>query len=104
MQKVKPPRDDGIPAAFDLASHEITVITVPRKKWKHGPDTVGVWLPTERRIEIVGTLRGSYRQAVFVHELVHALFEVAGHEELSADEGIVDRIAQLLAQALRSFR
>lgn len=104
MQKVKPPRDDGIPASFELASHEITVVTVPRKNWRHGADVVGIWMPTEQRIEILGTLKGSYRQAVFVHELVHALFETAGHEELSADEGVVDRIAQLLAQALRTFR
>lgn len=100
----KKQRDDGIPAEFELAAHTITVSTVPPIKWKHGADCVGIWIPTERKIEIHGSLRGSYRQAVFVHELVHALFETAGHEELSADEGTVDRIAQLLAQALRTFK
>lgn len=97
-------RDDGIPASFELAAHTITVSTIPPIKWKHGADAVGIWIPTERKIEIHGALRGSYRQAVFVHELVHALLEAAGHPELSEDEGIVDRVAQLLTQALRSFR
>lgn len=96
-------RNDGIPATFQVAAHTITVATVPKSKWKHGKDCVGIWLPDQYRIEILGTLKGSNRQQVFVHEMMHCLCDIAGYNELSGDEVFIDSIAHLLAQALCTF-
>lgn len=102
MQSVKS-RTDGIPKSFRLAAHKIDVVNVPRKKWKHGVDCVGIWLPDQYRIEILSSLRGTNRQQVFVHEMLHAVFDIAGFEELSRNEAIIDSLAHLLAQALITF-
>lgn len=96
-------RSDGIPKSFQLAGHTIEVRSVPSKKWKHGKDCVGIWLPEHYRIEIRSHLRGSNRQQVFTHELIHAMLDIAGHDDLSRDEQLVDRLGHLLQQAMVTF-
>lgn len=97
------PRSDGIPQSFRLAAHTIHVVNVPKKKWKHGADCVGIWLPGQYRIEILASLRGTNRQQTFVHEMLHAVFDIAGFEDLSRNEAMIDSLAHLLAQALITF-
>jgi hypothetical protein len=97
------PRTDGIPKRFQLAGHTIEVRTVPRSKWKHGKNCVGIWLPDTYRIEVLASLRGSNRQQVFTHELIHALLDVAGHDDLSRNEQLVDRLGHLLQQAMTTM-
>lgn len=97
------PRTDGIPKSFQLAGHTIEVRSVPVRKWKHGKDCVGIWLPEFYRIEIRANLRGSNRQQVFTHELIHAMLDIAGHDDLSRDEQLVDRLGHLLQQAMVTF-
>lgn len=99
----KKPRKDGIPRTFQLAGHTIEVRLVPPKKWKHGKDCVGIWLPDVYRIEMRSGLRGSNRQQVFTHELIHAMLDIAGHDDLSRDEQLVDRLGHLLQQAMATF-
>jgi hypothetical protein len=96
-------RTDGIPKSFQLAGHTIEVRSVPARKWKHGKDCVGIWLPEHYRIEIRSSLRGSNRQQVFTHELIHAMLDIAGHDDLSRDEQLVDRLGHLLQQAMVTF-
>jgi hypothetical protein len=96
-------RADGIPKSFQLAGHTIEVRSVPSQKWKHGKDCVGIWLPEHYRIEIRSNLRGSNRQQVFTHELIHAMLDIAGHDDLSRDEQLVDRLGHLLQQAMVTF-
>ena len=93
-------RKDGVPRRFQLAGHTIEVITVPAKRWKHGRDCIGVWLPNEYRIELVSSIRGTNRVQTFVHEMLHALFDVAGYSRESRDETRIDRLAHLLHQIL----
>jgi hypothetical protein len=93
----------GIPASFQLAGHTIKVAVIPAKRWRHGADCDGIWLPSTYQIQIHGRCKGTHRQQVFVHEMTHALLDVAGHDTLSRDEAFVDRIAQLLTQALTTF-
>jgi len=93
----------GIPKAFQLAGHTVTVRSVPAKRWPHGEETVGIWLPGDYRIEIVGSARGTNRQQIFCHELVHAMLEVSGHSDLSSDEAFVDRLGHLLQQVLTTM-
>lgn len=97
------PRTDGIPKKFQLAGHTIEVRTVPRSKWRHGKNCVGIWLPDTYRIEVIASLRGSARQQVFTHELIHALLDVAGHDDLSRNEQLVDRLGHLLQQAMTTM-
>lgn len=91
-----------IPRAFQLAGHRIVVRVVPPSRWRHGRDVVGLWNPNRARIDILSTVQGAQRVQVFFHELTHALLDVAGHVELSTDEGFVDRVAHLLAQAIQT--
>lgn len=95
--------DDGIPKQFCLAGHKIEVINVPRSRWKHGKETVGMWIPDKYKIELLSSLKGTNRQQVFLHEAVHAILDVAGYYELSADEALVDRVSHLLHQMLVSM-
>ena len=93
----------GIPSKFHLAGHTINVRIVPPSKWKHGKNAVGMFLPDRYRIDIISSTHGTNRQQVFAHELVHALLTIAGHDKLSSDEELVDRLGHLLQQALTSF-
>ena len=95
--------EDGIPKQFKLAGHTICIANIPAKKWKHGKNCVGMYLPNEYRIEIIGSLKGSNRQQTFVHELLHCITDIAGYHELCSDEVFIDSTAHLLAQALTTF-
>jgi hypothetical protein len=95
--------EDGIPKQFSLAGHTIEVVNVPRSKWKHGKGNVGMWIPDKYRIELLSSLKGTNRQQVFLHEAVHAILDVAGYYELSADEALVDRVSHLLHHMLVSM-
>lgn len=96
-------RADGIPKAFQLAGHRIEVATITPRKWKHGKDCVGIWMPDKYRIEILSTCKGSHRQQVWAHEAIHAMLDIAGHDDLSRDEKFVDRLGHLLQQMLTTM-
>jgi hypothetical protein len=96
-------RKDGIPKRFQLAGHTIEVVNVPVRRWKHGQDSVGMWLPEENRIELLTSLKGTNRQQVFLHEATHAILDIAAYYNLSTDEVLVDRIAHLLQQMLTTM-
>jgi len=97
------PRSDGVPRQFQLAGHTIAVNLVTPRKWKHGKNCVGIWLPNDYRIEVLSTCRGTNRQQVFCHEAIHAMLDIAGHDDLSRDEQLVDRLGHLLQQMLTTM-
>jgi len=96
-------RRDGIPKSFQLAGHTIKIVNVSKRRWKHGKDTVGIWLPEENIIELISTLKGTHRQQVFMHEATHAVLDIAGYYILSEDEALVDRLAHLFQQMLTTM-
>jgi hypothetical protein len=97
-RKTAGPREDGVPSQFQLAGHTITVVTVPKSRWKY-KNAVALWLPNDCRIELHGALHGSARVQAFMHEATHAVLDVAGYSNtLSMDEELVDRLAHLLHQ------
>jgi hypothetical protein len=96
-------RSDGIPASFQLTGHTIKVRVVPPSKWRHGKDCIGIWLPEHYRIDILSTVKGSHRQQTFCHEAIHAILDIAGHEDLSRQEALVDRLGHLLQQMLTTM-
>lgn len=95
--------EDGIPKKFNLAGHTIEIVNISRRKWKHGKNCVGMWIPDQYRIELLGSLKGTNRQQVFLHEAVHAILDVAGYYQLSEDEALVDRVSHLLHHMLVSM-
>lgn len=97
------PRSDGVPKQFQLAGHTIEVNVVTPRKWKHGKNCVGIWLPDSYKIELLSTCKGSNRQQVFCHEAIHAMLDIAGHDDLSRDEQLVDRLGHLLQQMLTTM-
>lgn len=98
-----PMRRDGIPKSFQLAGHTIRVLTVAPRKWKHGKNNVGIWIPDSYTIELLSTLKGTNRQQIFMHEATHAILDIAGYYALSEDEALVDRLAHLLQQMLTTM-
>lgn len=93
----------GIPKSFQLHGHTITVRVVPRSKWRHGKNAVGIWLPDKLRIDLLADPIETQLQQVFCHELTHALLDQMNHE-LSHDEVFVDNFGALLQQALTTFK
>ena len=96
-------RADGIPQHFQLAGHTIKVKVIPPSKWRHGKNCVGMWLPDKYEIHILSSCKGTNRQQIWAHEAMHALFDVAGHPELSQSESLVDRCGHLLQQMLTTM-
>lgn len=96
-------RSDGIPKQFHLLGHTIKVRVVSPSRWRHGKNTIGMWIPDAYRIDIVSTTKGSHRQQVWAHEAVHAMLDLAGYEKLSEDEALVDRLGHLLQQMLTTM-
>jgi hypothetical protein len=95
-------RRAGIPKRFQLLGHVITVRILPKSKWRHGKGVVGMWEPEKLRIDLLANPIESQIQAVFTHELTHALLDHMSHE-LSHDEVFVDQLGLLLQQALTTF-
>lgn len=96
-------RRDGIPRTFKLMGHTIRVRVVPQSKWRHGAGAVGIWLPDKYRIDVLAVQPESHRQQIFCHEFAHALLTLAGRDDLSEDEKLVDTLGHLLQQALTTF-
>lgn len=93
----------GIPKSFQLLGHTINVRVIPRSKWRHGKNVVGIWIPDKLRIDLLADPIETQLQATFCHELTHALLDMMNHE-LSHNEAFVDNLGGLLMQALTTFR
>lgn len=86
-----------------MLGHEIKVLIIRPSRWRHGKKFCGNFDPGRNRMEILSSGPVTQLQATFCHELTHALFTYAGRQDLSDDESLVDKIGELLAQALTSF-
>jgi hypothetical protein len=93
----------GIPKEFQLLAHTIKVRVIPRSKWRHGKNVVGMWMPDKLRIDLIADPIETQLQATFCHELCHALLDMMNHN-LSRDEVFVDNLGALLQQALTTFK
>ena len=62
-----------------------------------------MWLPDKFEFHILSTCRGTNRQQVWAHEAIHAMLEIGGHDDLSQDEQLVDRLGHLLQQMLTTM-
>lgn len=90
----------NIPDSFQLGAHTISVVkNVPLKEawgeWNNETKTIRLRKPSRRNPE-------SFYYQTFMHEVVHAVLDTMGREELSKDEGLVDAFSEYLAQAVLS--
>lgn len=53
---------------------------------------------SEQIIRLKDVIQGEYREAVFIHEIVHAMFEFCGIEQ---DENIVSRLSNALHMVIK---
>jgi hypothetical protein len=85
-----------IPKRFKLMGHTINVVLVPLKQWKWDEDFAH-W--DIERLEIqVCKGRKSIELHKFYHEVMHAMLEMAGRNDLSENETLVDTLGGLMAQ------
>jgi hypothetical protein len=92
----------GIPKAFQLHGHTITVRILPLSRWPHSKDALGLYDPKLHRIDVRSDQPVTAIQQTFCHEFVHAVLGAMDHK-LYADEVFVDNFGSLLQQALASF-
>lgn len=92
----------GIPRAFQLHGHIITVRILPLSRWPHTKGAVGIWDPSLNRIDLRGDQPDTALQQTLCHEIVHSIMSAMNHR-LNDDEVFVDNFGSLLAQALSSF-
>jgi Zn-dependent peptidase ImmA (M78 family) len=86
-----------IPTSFQLGAHLIKVQKdVPLKEawgeWNNERKLLRLRKKSKQNPE-------SFYYQTFTHELVHAILDTMGREELSRDEGFVDAFSEYLAQA-----
>lgn len=93
----------GVPRSFRLFGHRITVRIISGSAWPHPKNTVGMWDPDRKTIELWADQCDSALGQVFCHELVHAMLDEINEHKLSQNEKFVDNFASVLHQALTSF-
>lgn len=94
-----------IPSQFSLMGHTIKVIV--REDLVDDADCYGRWHMTRHTIELQAVSENFTKSAqlqTFWHEVVHAILDCSGHQDLSADEALVDRVGQGIHQVLRTKR
>jgi hypothetical protein len=89
-----------IPDKFQLGAHTVSVLKdVPLKEawgeWNNETKTMRLRKPSKRNPD-------TFYYQTFVHELVHAVLDTMGREELSKDESFVDGLSEMLTQAVIS--
>jgi Zn-dependent peptidase ImmA (M78 family) len=91
-----------VPKQFDLAGNTFKVIVKEgmTKGGIHGQthyDAAEIWIDKDLKPE-------DLKAITFYHELVHALFNTLGKDDLKNDEGLVDSMGNLLWQFHKSAR
>jgi hypothetical protein len=94
-----------LPTRIQILGQEITVVAVPNLvasasvhgDWCNKTNTIRVQEPSDEHPKDVCFVS-------YYHELVHAILDLTGHEDHSADESYVERIAQALYQESKTRR
>jgi hypothetical protein len=91
-----------IPKHFDILGHTIEVEF--RDDLMEDCECYGRFSPSRNRIELQSGMAFSFTLAVFWHEAMHAIAEHMGMKALNADEEMIDKLGQGVAQILRTKR
>jgi len=93
-----------IPNKFQLGGATIKVERV-EKCSDTNTDTHGQAVYQGSKIELKqdDSFSDDYREYIFLHELVHLIFDTLMEDELSKNEKLVGQIAELLQQAIKTM-
>lgn len=96
-----------IPRSFQLGGRtwQVRMVTeqyIAKRSDNDDEPALGICCAWDAEILIVEGLKTETAQAVFYHELAHALFETLGWEKLSKNEGRVDAMGTMIHQFLQT--
>jgi Zn-dependent peptidase ImmA (M78 family) len=91
-----------IPNKVKVAGVEYQVKEVPFVEIEHNRNYQGACRYSESTIEILNSLSKDRKEQVFVHELLHAIFNEAGYND--HEEDMVNRLGIILHQVLKDNR
>jgi hypothetical protein len=85
----------SIPSSFYLGAipYSVTIVNHIDKG-----ESLGVTDPDEGTIMVMRDMIRPRKEQTFCHELIHALFDAAGRDDLGSDEVLVDVLGTLLHQ------
>lgn len=92
-----------VPEAFEMYGSTIKVKRVPDSGMQSNTEYAN-WNALDQTIEIRYGITPDQARHSFLHEWFHAAFEAAGYPKLSTDEVLVDTMAGLLAQMLKTAK
>jgi len=82
----------------------VRVNKTKKNKFVDGSDTYGHWNPFKFEIYIADGLTSQQEDQTFYHEFVHAAFDVLGYADLSSNEQLVDQMASLIQQMIKTSK
>jgi len=88
-----------IPLQVNVAGIDYVVVYQDDMMKKH--NLMGEVVYPEAAITIDSSMCQHKKEQVFVHELVHAIFNEAGYQDQEQDEGMVNRLSIVLYQVLK---
>lgn len=91
-----------IPISFELQGRTIRVIRSEDVPFKN--DAWACWDADSDRITLDPTAPKDMRAHSFLHEFLHAALEACGRDDLSSDEKLVDALAGLTHQMLKTSK
>ena len=91
-----------IPKRFELLGRTIKVNKTKKSKFVDAAETYGHWNSTKCEIFIAEGLTEQQEEQTFYHEFMHAALDSLGYNELSSNEQLVDQMASLIQQMMKS--
>lgn len=87
-----------IPCEFQVGAHTVKVL-----KNKRLVDAYGEWFTYKKEIHLAKPKKDwseFFAFQVFVHEVVHAVLETMGRQDLSENEAFVDGLSEAITQVI----
>ena len=89
-----------IPKELSIMGCTVTVEILSDEEWQH-EGAVGLYDPSRLSIKLLKTSQQLMEHTYF-HELVHCILHTIGRTKLSDDEELVDMVAGLFHQAMKT--
>lgn len=93
-----------IPKSFQLVGHTYKIKIVKKVDKEGSSGEVDISKKTIRLKAPSKDYTWEMVEETLFHEMVHAMFEEAGHVDLSENEPLVERMGKLLHQAIKTFK
>ena len=90
-----------IPKTFELLGNTVCIITSGPFTYE-GKDVHGTWDSKTNTIQIDVEYQEDMVGSTLCHEIIHAILDRTGNEELNADEDFVERMGQAMWQIVKT--